>query len=48
MPVECDVAPLQPQAPLQPFVSQVNIKDPLICGSISGNLSFELAAQEGK
>ena len=48
MPVECDVAPLQPQAPLQPFVSKVNIKDPLICGSTSGNLSFELAAQEGK
>ena len=48
MPVECDVAPLQPQTPLQPFVSQVNIKDPLICGPTSGNLSFELAAQEGK
>ena len=47
-PVECDVAPLQPQAPLQPFVSQINIKDPLICGPASGNLSFELAAQEGK
>ena len=48
MPVECDVAPLQPQAPLQSFVSQVNIKDPLICGPASGNLSFELTAQEGK
>ena len=47
-PVECDVAPLQPQAPLQPFVNQINIKDPLICGPASGNLSFELAAQEGK
>ena len=47
-PVECDVAPLQPQAPLQPFVSQINIKDPIICGPASGNLSFELAAQEGK
>ena len=42
MPVECDVAPLQP------FFSPVNIKDPLICGPASGNLSFELAAQEGK
>ena len=48
MPVQCDVAPLQPQAPLQPSVSQLNIKDPLICGATSGNLSFELAAQEGK
>ena len=43
MPVQCDVAPLQP------FVSQeVNIKEPLIGGSTSFNLSFELAAQEGK
>ena len=49
MPVQCDVAPLQPQAPLQPFVSQeVNIKDPLIGGSTGGNLSSGLAAQEGK
>ena len=45
MPVQCDVAPLQPQAPLQPFVSQeVNIKDPLIGGSTGGNLSSGLAA----
>ena len=42
MPVQCDVAPLQPS------VSQLNIKDPLICGATSGNLSFELVAQEGK
>ena len=47
MPVKCDLAPLQPQSPLQPFVSQVNISL-LICGSTSGNLSFELAAEEGK
>ena len=39
MPVQCDVAPLQP------FVSQeVNIKDPLIGGSTGGNLSSGLAA----
>ena len=39
------VAPLQPQAPLQPSAKE-NVKDPLICGS-AGNISFELLQHEG-
>ena len=39
IPFKCDVAPLQPQAPLQPS-SQT--RDPLIGGSGEANLSFEL------
>ena len=39
------VAPLQPQAPLQPSAKE-NVKDPLICGS-AGNIFFELLQHEG-
>ena len=46
IPFKCDVAPLQPQAPLQPSSSQT--RDPLIGGSGEANLSFELPGQEGK
>ena len=45
IPFKCDVAPLQPQAPLQPSSSQT--RDPLIGGSGEANLSFELPGQEG-
>ena len=45
LPVKCDVAPLQPQAPLQPS-TQENIRDPLIGGTGKANLSFELSGQE--
>ena len=37
------LAPLQPQAPLQP--SKDNIMDPLIGGDGSANISFELTQQ---
>ena len=46
IPFKCDVAPLQPKAPLQPSSSQT--RDPLIGGSGEANLSFELPGQEGK
>ena len=46
IPFKCDVAPLQPQAPLQSSSSQT--RDPLIGGSGEANLSFELPGQEGK
>ena len=45
LPVKCDVAPLQPQAPLQPS-TQENIRDPLIGGTGKAYLSFELSGQE--
>ena len=47
MPVDCKVAPLQPQAPIQPPASssKENPKDPLICGGGDVNISFELSQQ---
>ena len=45
LPVKCDVASLQPQAPLQPS-TQENVRDPLIGGTGKANLSFELSRQE--
>ena len=47
MPVDCKVAPLQPQAPLQPPASDSkdNPKDPLISGGEGVNISFELSQQ---
>ena len=46
IPFKCDVASLQPQAPLQPSSSQT--RDPMIGESGEANLSFELPGQEGK
>ena len=43
--VKCSVAPLQPQAPLQPLDSSSNNMDPLIGGPATGDLSFELTQQ---
>ena len=42
VPPSCRMAPLQPQAPLQPSEKEM---DPLIGGEGGGNLSFELTQQ---
>ena len=45
-PVDLSLAPLQPQAPLQPSMSSGKEMDPLIGGEGPGNLSFELTQQQ--
>ena len=45
-PVDLSLAPLQPQAPLQPSMSSGKGMDPLIGGEGPGNLSFELTQQQ--